>query len=268
MSSLKTHEKVIFEKLFDRGGYVLDFNDAKFSSFFREHNVNIDDRKYLFNGTSKMKRLRAFWEIEPDFLVSRVIDALLQYAEAIENVSQDDKIKAKAVINRLQGKATKVEPSSEDEFLLKTFSKISLSSVVQDQYFLKVVKQRISEIQKTLSIAPLAAILLCGSTLEGILLDAASVIPRQFNEARSAPKKDDGQVRPLQEWTLASLIDVAHEVGILSLDIKKHSHSLRDFRNYIHPRVQAMQNFYPDHHTAKISWQVLQAALDDLAKKR
>jgi hypothetical protein len=67
---------------------------------------------------------------------------------------------------------------------------------------------------------------------------------------------------------LESLINVAHEVGLLSLDVKKHSHSLKDFRNYIHPRQQAVQKFNPDMHTAKISWQVLQAAIANLGGLR
>jgi hypothetical protein len=54
VSTLKAHEKVVFEKLFDRGGYVLDFTDPTFSAFFREHGVSIDDLKYRFNGSSKM----------------------------------------------------------------------------------------------------------------------------------------------------------------------------------------------------------------------
>ena len=44
--------------------------------------------------------------------------------------------------------------------------------------------------------------------------------------------------------------------------------SEKDFRNYIHPRQQLSQNFNPDMHTAKISWQVLQAAIADLTGKR
>lgn len=33
MSQLKAHEKVIFERLFDRGGYVLDFTDRTYAEF-------------------------------------------------------------------------------------------------------------------------------------------------------------------------------------------------------------------------------------------
>lgn len=71
MSTLKAHEKVLFEKLFDRGGYVLDFTDPTYAEFFREHGINIDVNKYRINGTSKMKRLRTFWEIESDAIVAK-----------------------------------------------------------------------------------------------------------------------------------------------------------------------------------------------------
>ena len=78
MSSLKAHEKVIFEKLFDRNGYVLNFNDRTYAEFFREHGINIDAEKYRINGTSKMRRLRAFWEVESDAVVAKVLTALLE----------------------------------------------------------------------------------------------------------------------------------------------------------------------------------------------
>ena len=268
MSTLKTHEKTVFEKLFDRGGYVLDFTDATYAAFFREHSVTIDEQKYRFNGNSKMKRLRAFWEVEPDLLVGRVLSAMLEYACVIGSVHPDDKANAEKIINRLLGKTTAVlEKSPEDDFLEKTFPKLDLQKLVQDQSLLGVLEQRVREIHKSIQTAPLATIFLCGSTLEGLLLDAACANPKQFNCAKAAPKKD-GNVMPFTDWSLAALIDTAHEVGLIGLDIKKHSHSLRDFRNYIHPRAQAIQRFTPDQHTARISWQVLQAAIADLSKQR
>lgn len=55
MSSLKTIEKNKIEKLFEMGGgYVLNFSNNSFSQFFRENvNIDIDDTKYLFMGSSK-----------------------------------------------------------------------------------------------------------------------------------------------------------------------------------------------------------------------
>jgi len=271
MSSLKFHEKPIFEKLLDRGGYVLNFSDRTFSEFFREHNVNIDDDKYKFNGQSKMKRLRAFWEVEPDTLVGKVLTALLEYACITEKVENSDKSKALEIIGRLSGKKEQAEgkASSEHDFLAKEFSQLNLDRLNIDSQFQSVIEQRIGEIHKTLKAdAALSVIFLCGSTLEGLLLDAAAKHAQQFNQAASAQKDKDGKIKPFHDWSLEGLINSAHEAGLLSLDIKKHSHALRDFRNYIHPRQQAVQNFKPDSHTAKISWQVLQAAIANLGGQR
>ena len=271
MSTLKAHEKVIFENLFDRGGYVLDFTDPTFSAFFREHVISIDDLKYKFNGASKMKRLRAFWEVEPDAVVGNVLDALLQYAEASGEVGDGDKKKAVEIIDRLVGRSRPKQAPvlSETDFLTKEYTQLNLARLNIDAPFQQVIEQRIGEIHKSLRAdAPLAVIFLCGSTLEGLLLDAATKNSQQFNQAASAPKDKTNNTRQFHEWTLDSFINVAHEVGMLSLDIKKHSHSLKDFRNFIHPRQQAVQNFRPDAHTAKISWQVLQAAIANLSGQR
>lgn len=271
MSQLKAHEKVVFEKLFDRGGYVLNFTDRTFSEFFREHGVDIDGEKYKFNGPSKKKRLRAFWEIEQDVLVGRVLEALLEYACATENVDKREKEKALEMIDRLLGRkrGRQEAASTEHDFLAQEYSQLSLARLNIDAPFQTVIEQRISEIHKSLKAdAALAAIFLCGSTLEGLLLDAATKNAQQFNQANSAPKDKNGNTRVFHEWTLDSLINAAHEVGLLSLDIKKHSHSLKNFRNYIHPRQQAIQNFKPDSHTARISWQVLQAAIANLGGQR
>lgn len=271
MSTLKTHEKVVFEKLFDRSGYVLNFTDATYAAFFREHGIAIDAQKYLFNGQSKMKRLRAFWEVEPDAVTGNVLAALLEYAEALEPLADDDKQKAQKIIGRLLGKSfvEKNKGHTEKDFLQQNFSKIDWLRVEIDPALQAVIEQRVNEIYKTLEAdAPLATIFLCGSTLEGLLMDSAARHIARFNLAGSAPRDKAGKVRPLHEWTLDSLINVAHEVGLLSLDVKKFGHVLRDFRNYIHPRQQAVQNFVPDQHTAKISWQVLQAAIAGLSGKR
>ena len=116
---------------------------------------------------------------------------------------------------------------------------------------------------------PLSVVLLCGSTLEGILLGFAIGDVQSFNQATSSPKhKQTGKVLQLQEWSLNSLIDVAHELKLIDLDVKKHSHSLRDFRNYIHPFEQMSAGFSPTEHTAKISFQVLKAAIAQLSENR
>ena len=63
------------------------------------------------------------------------------------------------------------------------------------------------------------------------------------------------------------MINVAHELEWIDLDVKKFSHALRDFRNFIHPHEQMLQQSFPDKDTCTISWYVVQAAINDLVKK-
>ena len=283
MSSLKPLEKKYIEDLLDvPSGYVLDYSNATFAELFRQTvGIEIYDEKYATNGGSKGKRLRAFWEIESDTFVGLVLNELLEvwkYGQRKKKLSDDTSEYAEClkIVNRIRGKKTVKAPQSkpvkeatEDSFLRQEFSKVDLTLLKLDPQFEVVIKQRIDEIEKSLkSEAALATIFLCGSTLEGLLLDVATKNPKGFNTSKSAQKDSEGKVRPLHEWTLNSLINVAHEQEFIGLDIKKHSHSLRDFRNYIHPRQQASERFNPDRHTAEISWQVLQGAIAGLSGKR
>lgn len=155
----------------------------------------------------------------------------------------------------------------EDEFLNREFKDVKLESLGLDGIIIDVLNLRIEEIKKCLnSDSPLSVIFLCGSTLEGILLGIALKQPKEFNIAKAAPKDQEGKVKKLHFWTLNNLIDTSYEIGILKEDVKKFSHSLRDFRNYIHPFEQLSSGFNPDKHTAKISWQVLKAAIFQLGK--
>jgi len=155
----------------------------------------------------------------------------------------------------------------EDEFLKKEFSEISLDKIGLDSIVTETLKYRFDEIKKCLSVnAPLSVIFLTGSTLEGVLLGIASKYPKEFNQSKSSPKDKEGKVKQFPNWSLSNYIDVAYDVGLLMEDVKKFSHSLRDFRNYIHPYEQISSGFNPDKHTAKICWQVLQAAIYQLSK--
>lgn len=89
---------------------------------------------------------------------------------------------------------------------------------------------------------------------------------KSFNACKSSPKDKLGKIKPFHEWTLNDFINTSRELNIIGEDVKKFSHALRDFRNYIHPYQQVTSNFNPDEQTAKICWQVLQAAIIQLSK--
>ncbi|MBN1180886.1 MAG: hypothetical protein JXB49_01275 [Bacteroidales bacterium] len=155
----------------------------------------------------------------------------------------------------------------EDDFLNKEFSEISLEKIGLDGIITETLKSRFEEIKKCLSAnAPLSVIFLGGSTLEGILLGIALKHPQEFNKSEASPKDKNGKVKQFPDWTLSNYIDVAYDLGFLLEDVKKFSHSLRDFRNYIHPYAQVSSGFSPDKHTAAICWQVLKAAIYQLSK--
>jgi len=154
---------------------------------------------------------------------------------------------------------------SESDFLSREFSGFTISDLGLDINVTEVLNKRIDEIEKTYtSAAYLSTILIAGSTLEGVFLGLASSYPRAFNTVKSSPKNRDGKVQPFHDWTLAAFIDVAKDLEIIQLDTYKFSHTLRDFRNYIHPYQQMSSGFTPREHTAKICLQVLKATITEI----
>ena len=170
--------------------------------------------------------------------------------------------------------AQKTTPKTDNEtisdFLTQEFSDISISDLPIDGSLTTFLEVRIEEIKKCLSIkASLSVIFLSGSTLEGILLGVASKDPATYNQTKSAPKdKESGKTKPFNDWTLNNFIDASCEIGYLREDVKKFSHALRDFRNYIHPYQQMSIGFLPDENTAKICFQVLKAAISQIKQKK
>jgi hypothetical protein len=278
MANLTTNDKQVLEKLFQmNGGYVLNFSDRTMGEFFNDDvGIDIFDEKYNYASGSKANRVRGFWQVASDSVVGKSIAKLTEYIESqilIDNLQKHDFPsnlidKAKTIGYKLLGKQTENENVTEDEFLKKEFSEVAISSLKLDGIITTILEQRLEEIKKCLkSKSALATIFLCGSTLEGILLGVATNNSQKFNMAKTSPKDKNGNVLEFHKWTLSNFIDVAKDVGFLKEDVKKFSHSLRDFRNYIHPYQQAVKQFNPDEHTAKLCWQILKVAIFQITNK-
>lgn len=275
MSSLTDIEKRYLEKLLGmQSGYVLDYSDAKFGEFFNRHRINIHEQKYQTYGTSKAKKMRAFWEREPDVLVGKVLEEMLDAYEAdcsLNNRNTDVSVleKSRGIVARLSGVSMPSKPQSVDDFLHREFSIPNIQRLPIEAMAVPIIESRLKEARTAMGAgAYLSTIFLCGSVLEAVLLGAAQKEPARFNRASASPKAADGSVKRLHEWSLAQFIDVACEAGLLKPDVKKFSHGLRDFRNYIHPYEQMSSGFTPDEHTAKVCFQVLKAALASVAGER
>ena len=274
MSSLKALEKVYLESILDMGsGYVLNFTDATFEDFFRDHGVDIHGRKYQTIGTSKAKKLRSFWEQESDRFVGRVLSELLDAYEAncVVKIRERDialLAKSREIAARLSGDTATAKPLAIEDFLDQDFVIPHVQDLPVAFAVAEIIRDRLDEAQLCLSRgAYLSVIFLCGSVLEAVLLGVAEKNPEPFNRSPASPRQD-GKVRRFQDWSLADLINVASDINVLQPDVKTFSHGLRDFRNYIHPYQQMASGFKPDEHTAKICFQVLKAALASVAGDR
>lgn len=141
---------------------------------------------------------------------------------------------------------------------------LTLKPSLLDPRLNKILEARFREAQLCLDHSPIASIILCGSLLEGILLGLAKRSPEAFNRSPLSPKRKDGAAKPFHEWNLAQFIDVAHDLGLLSLDIKKFTDTLREFRNYIHPYQQMKEDFDPDRNTAELCFHTVKSAIECL----
>jgi len=69
-------------------GYVLRLSDRTFGDLVRETvGVDIHSDKYTTRGTSKANKLRAFWDLESDYTVGKLLCALIDYAESLPDMS-------------------------------------------------------------------------------------------------------------------------------------------------------------------------------------
>jgi len=104
MSSLKFNEKELFEKIFEmEDGNLLDFSHSSLREFMNDFHIDLGNEKYDKYGSSKAKRFRAFWEVEPDEIVVPVLEALLENANAKREILPRDNKLAVQYINRLKG---------------------------------------------------------------------------------------------------------------------------------------------------------------------
>lgn len=110
----------------------------------------------------------------------------------------------------------------------------------------------------------LAAIILMGSVLEGLLVSLISQKPADANRSKSAPKDNQGKIKKFGEWTFSDMINVASDCDWIQQDAKRFSHTLREYRNLVHPYEQRARNEIPDEDTCRICWEVVRAAINDI----
>lgn len=91
------------KNFFDMGsGYVLNFSDSTIGQFFADIlEIDIHDQKYQTVGSSKAKKVRAFWTAEPDHLVGKAITALIDHLENNGSTPQNQNSSPRAGLSPL-----------------------------------------------------------------------------------------------------------------------------------------------------------------------
>ena len=159
--------------------------------------------------------------------------------------------------------------NTAEDFLKVKISNLNISKLPIESCLHPIIETRMKEIDKCIeNKVPLGCIFLCGSVLEGLLSTIAMKSPAEFNSAKASPKeKNSCKVKSFDKWTLENYIAVAYELGYIKEDVKRFSHTVQNFRNYIHPYQQISQNFIPTIDTALLCAQVVKMAINQITER-
>jgi hypothetical protein len=142
-----------------------------------------------------------------------------------------------------------------------------MASICSEPRLAELLEERWHEAERCLGVSSyLSALVMMGSLLEGALYAWITEHRDAAIESRSVPHDPKTkQPLPFSRWSLSDLINVGFERGWIQEDIKDFSHVLREYRNLVHPAKQRDSGASPDEDTCLICWEVVRAALNDLA---
>lgn len=97
-------------------------------------------------------------------------------------------------------------------------------------------------------------VVLCGGVLEGLL--AWALICKEDEVRKRFPtefQKKDGAEKPISDWDLTKLINVADKLGVIGEASERLLRAVQGFRNFIHPYNVIQRSARPDKRLARIS---------------
>ena len=130
---------------------------------------------------------------------------------------------------------------------------IELQTVLKRD-FLEIQRAYIAECWKSV-------IILSGGAVEAILADLLLTNSSQAIQATNAPNKKD-----ITKWNLSELINVSAELKLVSAGVEKLSHTLREYRNLVHPGMEIRDKLTFDAEEAKIALEVLNILYRNLSE--
>jgi hypothetical protein len=151
------------------------------------------------------------------------------------------------------------DPSTQSSPVSTTDNAPHFNPLISDPKMQAILKERWLECSICVkSGAPLAATVMMGGILEGLLLARILQLPDMSPvfTAKLAPRDKSGKTSPLKEWGLKNFIDVAHELGWITTTAKDIGEVLRDYRNYIHPQKELSHGISLAPSDAEMLWNI------------
>jgi hypothetical protein len=107
--------------------------------------------------------------------------------------------------------------------------------------------------------APLAATVMMGGLLEGLLLAKINQLSEKapvFAASTAPIDSKTGKTLELKEWGLKNYLDVAYELGWITRTTKDVGAVVRDYRNYIHPQKELSHGIVLGQGDSQMLWEI------------
>ncbi len=158
--------------------------------------------------------------------------------------------------DNLQDKKT-LPQSNQNDRIIPSFNFIKIKVLIP------ILQRDYCEISKCMEVSCWkAAIILSISAIEGILYDLLKQNEDQALKSKQAQKDKDGKsVLPLEDWYLSYLINVAFDLGFVTEGFKQLSHTIKEFRNLVHPMNEIKGSYTIGEHEADVAFSVLKMLL-------
>lgn len=132
---------------------------------------------------------------------------------------------------------------------------------ITDYKLRKILERDYQEIQRDIIAASWkSAIILSGGSIEAVLLDLLTKNSSLAKTSSKAPIESD-----FSKWDLDSLINVAVDIKLVNDQVAKLSHTVREYRNLIHPGREIRSGLKVEPEEAKIAIQVLNILIRELS---
>lgn len=136
-------------------------------------------------------------------------------------------------------------------------------SFISDPSLRKIVERDYVEIQRAfVAECWKACVVLAGGAIEAMLVNVLTQDRAAATNASKTPKRDSSDPT---RWGLSDLIAVAIELRKITAGAEKLSHSVREFRNLIHPTSELRSSLVAGQEEARIAIEVLHLVHRDLS---